>query len=164
MKRTGLYVLIAMSIASVVVQLSCNNTSVQQQATFYYYPKSNVYFDVAKQVYLYSLNGGKSWEALSINSPNPPATLGDRVVIYSATDSIWKDNEAHRKQYAGVLYNISNDSASASLAGPASERKIAKKYKPQTSVANDNVKKEKPLRRFFNRLFGKRKKKEQNNQ
>lgn len=161
MKRTILVVLLNLSIAFLIINTSCNNTNTEKQVEFYYYPKSNVYYNVEKNAYLYSLNGGKSWENLILSSEDPPATLGEKIVLYSATDSIWKDNEAHRKLYAGVLYNVAtNDSTTTAVASHVTERRSSRKFKSQDAGTDETVKKEKPLRRFFNRIFGKRKKQE----
>lgn len=163
MKRILWFASIIFSIGFVTVNISCSSNIEKQQVKFYYYPKTNVYFDVAKKKYIYSLDGGKTWGNISSTSDKEPTTLGKRLIIYSTTDSIWKQNEAHRKQYAGTLYNIINQDNIASVGSEVIERRLVhnKSIKPKVKVITYKAPEEKPekKRTFFQKVFGKNKNK-----
>ena len=144
------------SIGFIILHTSCNNAEEKKEAEFYYYPKANVYYDLSGKLYYYSLNGGETWNGMADSIGSPPASLGEKVVIHSASDSVWKENETHRKLYSGVLYNVApfEDSSAASVASPVSERKsLRKPSRTQAPVAE----RKRPLKKFFQKIFGKRK-------
>lgn len=161
MKRILCFASIILSIGFVTVNICCSSSNKQkQEIKFYYYPKTNVYFDVAKKTYIYSLDGGRTWGNMSIPSDKEPATLGKRVVIYSTVDSIWKQNEAHRKQYAGTLYNIINQDNVASIGSEVTERRFVhyKSIRPKVITYKAPPPKPEKKRTFFQKIFGKNKK------
>ncbi len=147
---------IILSIGFVTSSISCHDNKQKREVKFYYYPKTNVYFDVAKKKYIYSLDGGKTWGNISSLSDKEPVTLGKRLIIYSAVDSIWKQNEAHRKQYAGTLYNIiDDDNRIASVGSEVTERRFIHKNS-KVRVAPYKASPEKPVKKrtFFQKVFG----------
>jgi hypothetical protein len=150
---------IIISIGFLTLQISCSSKTEKQEVKFYYYPRTNVYFDVDKKNYIYSLDGGKSWGIVNNSIDKEPATLGKRVVIYSTTDSIWKENEAHRSQYSGTSYNIIREDNIASTAGIVTERKaVYKSPRPKTVTRKTPAQKPEKKRNFFEKIFGKNKK------
>ncbi len=160
MKRIIWLVAIIASIGFVSLQLSCSSNKQKQEVKFYYYPKTNIYFDVAKKDYIYSLDGGKAWGIINNSMDKEPATLGKRVVIYSPVDSIWKQNEVHRKQYGGNLYNIINQDNIASVGGIVTERRAAVYKSSRARVITYKPARPKPEKKktFFQKIFGKHKK------
>ena len=132
-----------------VVIFSCDSITTKKNE-FFYYPTRNVYYDVADKLYLYSLDGGKTWDSLSVKNDAEPSTLGTKRIVYSTTHDIWKDNAAHIQQFSGHAINITTPD-SLSNADLAGERKI-KKIKTNT----EPVKKPEKKRNFFQRLFGKK--------
>jgi hypothetical protein len=148
------------SIGFVTLQISCNSSTKKQEVKFYYYPRTNVYFDVARKDYIYSLDGGRTWGIINNPIDKEPATLGKRVVMYSADDSIWKQNDVHRRQYAGTLYNIIREDNLASSGGIVTERKTAayKSARPRTISNRPAVQKPEKKQNFFEKIFGKHKK------
>lgn len=70
-----------------------------QQLRFYYYPASNVYYDIANQQYIYPSGG--TWVTRGA-LPSRATVLGtDRVVVYSATPQVWRANATHKAKYRG---------------------------------------------------------------
>ena len=133
-----------------MMMLSCDDIG-QKKFEFFYYPERNVYYDVTNSMYLYSLDGGTTWDSLHTKMNKDSVTLGSKETIYSTTPDIWTNNEAHIKQYNGHTINITgNDSLSQN--DLAAERK-AKKVK--ASATNSEKKSEKKPG-FFKRLFGKK--------
>jgi hypothetical protein len=127
-----------------------------------------VYYNVASKTYTYSLDGGKTWRNMNSEADKEPSTLGEKIVLTSITDSIWKENEVHRKLYAGKLYDIIDDTTNGAngdnlgaVAGKVSERKAVQKgSKTKTRrKAKVEVKEEKrPIKKFFQKIFGKNQK------
>jgi hypothetical protein len=89
-----------------------------------------------------------------------PATLGEKVVLASNTDSVWKENDTHRKTYSGKLYKIIDDSENISpVATVVSERKVVEKAiktKAKGKGRKDEPQEKKRLKKFLNKIFGKR--------
>lgn len=160
MKRILWLAIIIVSIGSVSLQISCNSSKQKQEVKFYYYPKTNIYFDVAKKDYIYSLDGGKTWGFINNLMDKEPATLGKRVVIYSTVDSIWKQNEVHRKQYSGTFYNIINENNIAAIGSQVTERRVVYKSSSRARVITYKPASPKPQKKknFFQKIFGKNKK------
>ena len=148
-----------LGVGFVIMHASCNNEEKVQEPEFYYYPKANVYYDVAGKVFYYSLNGAKSWQQMTDSLATSPELLGEKVVLHSS-DTIWKDNERHRQLYSGVLYNVaaSVDSVEGSAA-KVSERKVnRKKYRASERPApEEEPKKKKGFGKFLQKVFGKKK-------
>ena len=70
-----------------------------QQLKFYYYPSSNVYYDLANHHYVYLNNG--TWT--TINTFPPRFRARDRrVIIYHSGPEVWMDNTTHHRKYYNV--------------------------------------------------------------
>jgi hypothetical protein len=161
MKPRLRFFIFLVTYSMVVLLASCGNKQKVERGKyeFYYFPNTNVYYDVAAGQYIYSLDSATTWNAINEESKEPPATLGAKQVIYSDTKDVWKANAQHRQQYKGAIYNLMQDDDSAmEAASDASERKVAVK-KPPLKKAEEKPKK-KGLARFFNNLFGKKEKKQ----
>ena len=75
------------------------NKTEAQTTKFYYYPSSNVYLNTASGKYIYSDNG--QWttvKSLPAKKPLDPR----RVIVYSNTPEVWKNNPSHVKKYKAV--------------------------------------------------------------
>jgi predicted glycosyltransferase len=142
--------------------MSCGTNNQQEENEgyqFYYYPQKNVYYEVEKKLFYYSLNGGKSWDSITSILNDEPATLGEKVIIYSADNNVYKDNAAHRKLYNGRLFNIVDPDTSFAAAVPeVSERKVQKKRTPEVKPEEEPIR---GLKKFLNKLFGKHHKKKE---
>lgn len=95
----------------------------QKKYTFYYYPEWNAYYDVHYKNYIYSIDGGKTWDTITNSSENVANTLGERIVLHSTSPEIWTENAVHRDKYGGTL----NDLVGMFLQTGEDERKIKKK-------------------------------------
>jgi hypothetical protein len=135
--------------------ISCENLDFQHPGDkYYYYPEKNVYYDINRSNFLYSLDSGKTWDSLYSEKP-APAIVGKREIVYNTTGEVWKDNEAHRRLYNGTALNIINDE-SLKAPAPAAKKMTAKNT---SKSINEPEKKERkrPIKRFFQKLFGKKK-------
>lgn len=143
--------------------LACSGKQEEEKEDyeFYYYPQKNVYYDVDKNNFYYSLNGGKTWDSTTNTSGNDPGTLGKKVIIHSLVKQVYKDNETHRNLYKGKLYNfIYADTASASAAPEVTGRKVVKKSNTTEVIPiPEEDKTKKGLKKFLNKIFGKHDKK-----
>jgi hypothetical protein len=161
MKRVLWFMAIFMNISFAIIFISCNDKKATQQV-YYYYPKTNVYYDVAGSKYFYSVNGGQSWDSVSRLSNKEPATLGNHETIYSTSAQVYKENEAHRKKYNGRLFllasvegrvnEVDSGAAERAVIRPGYHRKTAAKR----SIGKNKPAK-KPLKDFFKKIFGKSK-------
>lgn len=149
-----------LSIIGVMLFAGCAEKKAKQ-LEFYYYPDLNLYFDVAKNNFIYSLDGGAIWDTIDAKSNNIPTSLGDKIVLNSTSDSIWKDNNIHREKYGGFIYNvIDDDSTDTSGATTITEKEIVKKQPVPVKKDEEKIKERKGLGKLLNKIFGKKKDKQ----
>jgi len=144
---------------------ACNNDKTERTSVsahtalpppqYYFFPRANVYFDSANKDYLFLGNDGKTW----ITQKQIPAvvqSLMDKsVFIDSPSQPVWKDNANHKLIYSAVLYASPNDTVQK------------KEPKPVVKPVDSSAKKEEHksgIRRFFDKIFGKKKKNKDKNQ
>jgi hypothetical protein len=142
-------ILVSFLLCGAVI-LSCDNPSTKK-LEFFYYPSRNVYYDVSNSLYLYSLDGGKNWDSISIKTNKEPATLGVKRIIYSTSADVWKDNAQHVSEFNGQVINITGNDSNSLQNNSVAERKIKKQKAPVMNVPKPE---KKPG--FFKRLFGKK--------
>ena len=148
-------------IAFVLALFACNNEKTEQTSVsahtalpppqYYFFPRANVYFDSANKDYLFLGNDGKTW----ITQKQIPAvvqSLMDKsVYIDSPAQPVWKDNANHKLIYSAALYMSPNDTVVKKEPTPVS--------KPVDSAVKKDERKS-GIRRFFDKIFGKKKKKD----
>jgi hypothetical protein len=98
------WVLVIMLVIGAIVVFS--NKLFNRQNTFYYYPEWNAYYDTRHKNYIYSIDGGKTWDTITNSSNNIAQTLGQKIVLHSNSDKIWLDNAEHRSLYSGELNDL----------------------------------------------------------
>ncbi len=123
----------------------------QQEFEFFYYPSRNIYYDVTNQTYLYSLDGGRSWDSLRVPEEKEPSIPGVKETLYSTTHEIWVNNPSHVQQYKAQTIDIIDYDSTLSQKDLVAERKTKK----VTAPVED---KEDKKPGFFKRLFGKKNK------
>ena len=163
MKRVSLFIIIII-VSIHLFALSCQNNKENEKEDykFYYYPEKNVYYDVEKKIFLYSINGGKTWDSVINTSGDDPGTLGEKVTIRSPVKEAYKKNETHRNLYKGKLYNIvSLETAVASAAPEVTERKIKTTKSKEVNPFAEEDKVIEGIKKFVNKIFGKHKKKQE---
>ena len=131
--------------------ISCENKQAAlPQQRYYYYPKTNIYYDANSLEYIYSLDSARTWVKLkSAPGQNASAILGDQVSIKETDDDIWFENELHRNMYGGTLYNlVTQDTALLS-----DKTKEVKKTDPKQNAEANTPKKK---RNIFQKIFGKK--------
>ena len=68
-----------------------------QQLKFYYYPSSNIYYDVSKKKYIYPANG--TWNTVTVLPAKVRVGPAPRVVVYHSSPQVWASNADHVKKY-----------------------------------------------------------------
>ena len=160
MIRVSLILIIIVSIQ--IFASSCGNNNKKENYKFYYYPQKNVYYDVEKKIFLYSINGAKTWDSVINVSGDDPETLGEKVTIRSHIKEVYKKNETHRNLYKGKLYNIvSLETAVASAAPEVTERRVQKTRTKEVNPFAEEDKVIEGIKKFVNKIFGKHNKKQE---
>jgi hypothetical protein len=98
------WALVTMLVIAAVIVFSAK--VLQKRQTYYYYPEWNAYYDIKRKNYIYSIDGGKTWDTISNSSNAVASTLGEKIVVHSNSAEIWKDNAEHRQQYGGELNDL----------------------------------------------------------
>ena len=129
------------------------NTTVAVPPTpkYYFYPKANVYFDTVNKDYLFLGSDGVTWTSGKEIPAAMHSMMDKSVLLDTFTQPVWKDNQNHRLIYSAVLYRSPNDTV---------EKKPAVvEQKPTVTADTVEKKKEKKgLRKFLDKIFGKKKK------
>jgi hypothetical protein len=137
--------------------LSCSNNKAEQSAPpppppiYYFYPKANVYFDTVNKDYVFLGNDGKTWTSEKQIPAAMQSMMDKSVLLDSFAQPVWKDNQNHRLIYSAVLYASPEDTI---------ERKPEPPPVAQLPDDHDSAEKKekKGLRKFLDKLFGKKKK------
>jgi hypothetical protein len=146
-------------VSLVLFSPGCNVKEDTSKNRFYYYPDKNVYYDIDKQVFFYSIDGTKTWKNYNAVVNPEVATLGKKVEIITEDSIPYNKNDEHRKLYVGRLYDLTLPSTAATaIASEVGERKTVVKKKPVVK-AKPQEKQKKGLGKFFSKLFGKKNKK-----
>lgn len=122
--------------------------------TFYYYPRTNIYYDVERERYIYpdSVNGG--WQKSRKLPGEGKEKLGKYFILNNPAPPVWSQNSHHRLLYGTALYAKEDDLRrkfvedsirSIPKPPPAPRRKPAEKDTTDTRSG---------IERFFDRLFG----------
>ncbi|CAN5707846.1 hypothetical protein BH11BAC3_BH11BAC3_30170 [soil metagenome] len=142
---------------------SCKQNMLSKEDGFYYFPEKNIYYDEGKTTYYYSLNGGKSWDSTKQAGNNDIAVLGAKVSLTRPEQHPWANNDSDLIAYHGVSLNVINARTNL-LATEDSLSRIKPEIIPEpqqdpTVVQDDeeNNPPKKGLRKFFDKIFGKKK-------
>ncbi|MEO6000080.1 MAG: hypothetical protein ABIN89_24795 [Chitinophagaceae bacterium] len=69
----------------------------QAQLKFYFYPATNVYYDVAQTRYIYLDNG--NWTPVKVLPARFKGMNGPKYIVYNKTPDVWIVNDVHVKKY-----------------------------------------------------------------
>jgi hypothetical protein len=70
-----------------------------QKVTFYYYPSSNVYYNVSVSDYWYYDEATNAWVEVKTLPTTITLEKAPRYTVYYNGKDVWKDNTAHVKKY-----------------------------------------------------------------
>jgi hypothetical protein len=120
---------------------------------YYYFPKTNVYFDSTEKIIYYFDSTKKSWQ--TAHSPNAmPTDLGKGARISHPSQPVWSDNKEHQLEYSAILYADSSDFKTPKV------KKQAPVVKQQHEQPPPAPKKKIRVKDFFDRLFHKKRRSE----
>jgi hypothetical protein len=72
------------------------------QQSFYYYPNSNVYYDINCNRYIY--NNGYGWATVNALPANIRLTNEPRYMVYHRGPQVWLDNPIHYRNFYKAAY------------------------------------------------------------
>lgn len=125
----------------------------------YFYPKANVYYDVAAGEYVYFSQDEKRWIRKSNLTKQQKLSLGERAVIDEPAAPVWKNNKTDRLIYSVNLY------APSDLQKKYRQDSINNLPKPKVAPADtapsapEETKEKSGFGKFLEKLFGKKKNK-----
>lgn len=118
---------------------------------YYYYPKANMYYDSTEDTYINWDSVEHDWK-ISSNLPVNAGEIGRSVKIDHPADPVWSDNSNHRMIYAVSLYTSKKDlKKEQKNDGRVAVRTVDKQ------ASAEKEKKRSGIRKFFDRLFAKKK-------
>lgn len=117
---------------------------------YYFFPKANVYVDSVNRDYVFLSGDGKTWTTEKQIPAVVHGLMDKSILIDSPPQPVWKDNENHRLVYSAVLYATPADTVEKK-----ERRVVAKAEAPDTAEKKER---KGGLRRFFDKLFGKKNK------
>ncbi len=159
MKFNSSFTFTVFFIIFIAFGFSCKRVnSNEAKNIIFYFPEKNIYYDSRQSKYYFSLDGAKSWDSMAFKGPGYGAVLGQKISIEKTVNNVWLNNEGHRKEYNGVLLNIINkQTILISKADSIKKVKATAIIKTQPSVVEKEDPPKKGLKKFFNKIFGKKK-------
>ena len=121
--------------------------------TYYYYPKANFYYDSTDGKYVIWDTAELKWDETK-QLPLQQEDLGKRVRIGETTAPVWKENEQHKLIYSVSLYSDPKDFKKKE------KPVVSTKEKQDTLTAEEQAKKKSGVKKFFERIFPPKKKKD----
>jgi hypothetical protein len=166
----GIFAII-MSFALVVIAFSAceslGNQPGKEGTNFYFYPKSNIYYDVDNdQYFILSVNDG--WKTVDEIPEEQKATLGEKVTLDHPGLPVWKANAEHKMIYAASLYNSQKDYREKfyqdSINSLPKETTIIATTIDSTVITSPGEENKKSgLGKFFDKIFSGKKKRDREN-
>jgi hypothetical protein len=156
--KTALIIIAGLILAFFAFSAVRPAKKLKQQAVFYY-PKANVYHDLAEDEYYFYHSEQKEWIATKKISREQESSLGDRVPV-SVNDPVWKNNYQERLIYSVSLY--AKPSLIRQQLVEDSIKMVPKKIPEVNSIpSHDSIpsteeKPKKGLKKFLDKLFGKK--------
>jgi hypothetical protein len=128
--------------------------AVTKPDSFYYYPKANIYYHIPKHEFIYFDPAEDSWHTSRQLPDSLKYALDKNVLLNDPPLPVWKENEQHRLIYAVSFYASPEDFKEKPVEPPPSAAQTGTISQGDTTVP---AKKEKGVKGFFKRLFGKNK-------
>jgi hypothetical protein len=144
-------------------------TKSPKASVVYYYPKANVYYDVATGHYIYFDEKARTWQNSKSFSEEQKLSLGERAIINKPSSPVWKNNDADRLLYSAKLYASTRnfqqqfrEDSIKNLPKPVTTTPAVIKKEKTEKEEKDSVKQKSGIIRFFERLFKGNKKEDPN--
>ncbi|MDB5250954.1 MAG: hypothetical protein JWP27_123, partial [Flaviaesturariibacter sp.] len=127
-----------------------------QGQAFYFYPRANVYFDIEQKEYYAFDSVASSWRRTATLDKELEQALGRRVLIDTPGVPVYRENARHRLIYSAALYGSPEELQRKFIED--SLKSVAPKPAPATAEPPP-VKRKSGIRRFLDKIFGKKDKK-----
>lgn len=122
--------------------------------TFYYYPRTNLYYDVERERYIYpdTINGG--WQKSRKLPGEGKDKLGKYFILNNPAPPVWSQNSHHRLLYGTALYVKADDIRRKFIEDSIRSLPKPKPVPNRKPVPKDTTDTRSGIERFFDRLFG----------
>ena len=90
-------------LSIILIGILATSPAIAQQKKFYYYPSSNVYYDISGKQYVYYNNG--TWTQVNALPSDIKLVNTKRFIVYHPTREVWLGNAEHIKKYKVVKAN-----------------------------------------------------------
>jgi hypothetical protein len=140
-----------------ILNFACNDNKAKNTTVatppppkYYFYPKANVYFDTVNKDYIFLGSDGATWTSGKQIPAAMHSMMDKSVLLDTFSQPVWRDNENHRLIYSAVLY--------ATPADTIEKEEPPLVLQPPVNPDSDKKKEKKGLRKFLDKIFGKKKK------
>lgn len=158
----GIVLLVVMGFAAKEFIASKKTIAAPEQAgfKFYYYPKLNMYYDATQINFVYSVDGGHTWQTKKPTKQDLPDKLSEKVTLYSPDPDAWIYNSQHRQQYKGAYTNYvqRREDTAQYVSEPVVKKEDSAKESRKKAIENEGQQKDKKEGSWFKRLKDKFKK------
>lgn len=143
-------------------------TGSSEKYEVYYFPEKNAYYDLRTTSYYYSLDSAATWDSLKYQGSDYGAALGAKVALDNQPLLPFANNDSHRKTYNGILLNLVNSRTrllawqdSLKRLRPVPMAKVKEIREEGQEVPEESEEKpKKGIKKFFDKIFGKKKDKQ----
>jgi hypothetical protein len=125
--------------------------------TVYFYPKTNVYYQVGTGKYIFFDEEGKAWKQTKNFSEEQKLSLGEKAVIENPPTPVWKNNAEDRLIYSANLYSSPADIKEKFHSDSINSLPPKPVVRRDSTIAKPPQEEQKPksgLRKFLDKLFG----------
>ena len=92
-------IILGLVLLSAIGGASKISAQATQKVTFYYYPSSNVYYNVVASDYWYYDGATNAWVEVKTLPTTITLEKAPRYTVYYTGKDVWKDNAGHVKKY-----------------------------------------------------------------
>lgn len=157
MKRLVIILALVLLVLVAYVTIWSGREDPTDGTTFYYYPRTNVYFDVDRERYIHQDSSTGNWQKSKKLPSDRKKKLGQYVILNHPTPPVWSQNSQHRLLYGTTLYardaelrrKFIEDSLRSVVVSKPGPGKKSSRDKTDTNDTRSGIE------RFFDRLFGK---------
>ena len=82
---------------------SFKQATAQARVSYYYYPSSNVYYNISTGDYWYYNPGSTAWITVRSLPSGITITRTPRYIVYYNGKDVWKDNASHKTKYKNKI-------------------------------------------------------------
>lgn len=143
-------------ILIIIGSISCRSDKqedVEVRHGYYFFPKSNVYYDTADKNFIYFDTGARQWQQGNLPPAFIQSELGKSVLLDTFPVPVWSGNKEHQLIYSARLYG---DSSDFKKPPPPVVAEKPKKKTPKTDTVEDTPggRQKTKVGQLLERIFG----------